>query len=188
MNTSKKTADYRGSKEKFSNRNDYADYMIEIFGAESLLDQLVAAMGDDEAFKNFDYIAQMNDINFNEDEENTVESSKKKTAEYQGYTNHPTWAVALHLDNEQGTQEMMLEWANEAIEASTTDENTKEGIWTADDAAKFNLADRLKEFVEENNPCTEPDMYSDIMNGVLGDINYNELATKYIELAIENKK
>lgn len=63
---------YRGSQEIFKNRHDYEDALIEFFGGEdigkiSLFDQLVLAMGDDEAFENFDYIARMNDIYFTED-------------------------------------------------------------------------------------------------------------------------
>ena len=60
----KQTADYRGSAEQFSNRHDYADVLIEAMSAESVLDDLVKAMSEDEARENFDYIARMNDLYF----------------------------------------------------------------------------------------------------------------------------
>jgi hypothetical protein len=34
---------------------------------------------------------------------------------YNGWTNRATWAVALHINNDQGAQEMVAEWASEAL-------------------------------------------------------------------------
>lgn len=82
--------------------------------------------------------------------ENT-EASKKK-ADYQGWKNRPTWAVALWLDND----------GFEAPEEMTE---------------SFELAEYIKEMVEEGNPLSgETTMYADLLTGVLWDVDYREIA------------
>lgn len=60
-----KTAAYSENRGIFDNRSDYADALIEALYPENvkaLLDDVVSAMGDSEAFKNFDYISTNNEL------------------------------------------------------------------------------------------------------------------------------
>lgn len=108
-----------------------------------------------------------------------VAEASKKTADYQGWKNYETWAVALWVDNEESTQNMVLEWVDEL--RGTESEQVKEGIWTADEALRFNLAERLKEWVEENNPvASEASMYSDLMGAAISEVDWQEVADHYI--------
>jgi hypothetical protein len=66
---------------------------------------------------------------------------------YNGWKNYETWAVALHLDNDYGTYTMVRERADE-IKSEAPDHHNVPSIWTADEAARFELADYLKELAE----------------------------------------
>ena len=39
---------------------------------------------------------------------------------YNGWTNYETWCVNLWLDNDEGTQNMVREWARECYEDAVT--------------------------------------------------------------------
>jgi hypothetical protein len=99
--------------------------------------------------------------------------SKKKG--YQGWDNYETWAMALWMNNDQGLQEMALEWAAEAkAEAIGGAKKDRK------DEAKFALADRLKDFWEENTPELEGP-WSDLLSSALSEVNWDELAATYLE-------
>ena len=110
-----------------------------------------------------------------------------KTAEYQGWKNYESWAVALHIDNDEGLQNMVMEWAQEAVAGGAEHQNTKEGVWTADESAKFTLAEQIKEFVEDQNPLSEGDsgMYGDLLSGAISDVDWDEVAEHYLSTAAE---
>jgi hypothetical protein len=84
---------------------------------------------------------------------------------YNGWTNYETWCVNLWIDNEQGTQE---EWA----------ENARECLKDADfdkDAALSNLADMLKDTIEDNAPILDG-VFSDLLRAALGSVDWREIA------------
>jgi len=68
---SKKLA-YRNSQEIFNNRFEYLDSLLGFFGEDSkaILDQLVAALSDSEAFDNFKYINRTQDLSLNSEDYN----------------------------------------------------------------------------------------------------------------------
>ena len=81
---------------------------------------------------------------------------------YNGYTNYETWNCGLWLDNDQGTYEMVKEWAEDCHNV-------------------YELEVMLKDYVEGNNPVEDASMYSDLMQSAIDNINFRELAEGYWE-------
>ena len=75
---------------------------------------------------------------------------------YQGWKNYETWAVKLWMDNDEGLYNMQREWAKECKD-------------------EYELADRIKEFVEESKPEVEG-LYSDLLQSAIDDVDYDEIA------------
>ena len=88
--------------------------------------------------------------------------------------------VALWLDNERGSYDYWREQAREHRKAAATCSQVRSGIWTAEQAAKFNLADQLKEEIRDNAPDTEASMYSDLLRGALDEVNWHEIAGNWL--------
>lgn len=70
------------------------------------------------------------------------------TETYNGWKNYATWGVKLVLDNDEGTYLEVREMTRAAIEDAPADPNVPD-IWTAEQAARFNLADSIKDYTEE---------------------------------------
>jgi len=90
---------------------------------------------------------------------------------YNGWTNYETWNVALWIDNDQGSYSLRCEWAQEAYD------DNKDDL----DAAKRQLADTIKDFVEENNPVTDASMYSDLLSAAISEVNWYEIAENWLD-------
>ena len=100
-------------------------------------------------------------------------------AEYNGWTNYETWNVALWIDNDQGTYEMVKEWASEAWEEA---EIPKYSWLTRERGAVYLIAERIKELVEDGNPLGgDASMYTDLLNGALSEVDWREIATGRID-------
>lgn len=96
--------------------------------------------------------------------------------QYSGWTNYETWNCKLWLDNDEGSQELQQDFLKSA-------QHTKKvSVWTDEENVKFNLADLLKDYIEENNPLADSaTMYSDIMTAALQEIDWNEIAQSIID-------
>lgn len=79
--------------------------------------------------------------------------------EYNGYTNYETWAVALWIDNEEGSYNY---WRERTQEAESIHE----------------LEDMLKDEHEENMPEVTG-IYSDLLQAALDSVNWYEIAENY---------
>ena len=91
-----------------------------------------------------------------------------KVPDYNGYTNKPTWAVALWINNEQSTQESVLEAAR----------NDKDDVYL--------FAGWLEDFIkEENSLADEASLYSDLLGWALAYVDWDELAEHFINDAKE---
>ncbi len=96
---------------------------------------------------------------------------------YNGWTNYETWNVALWMDNDQGSQEYWLERAKECLDDAETNSS-----FTKEENAAFALEDALKDYFEEQNPIgTNSDMYADLLNAALREVNWYEIAENYIK-------
>ena len=96
---------------------------------------------------------------------------------YNGWTNYETWAVALWLDNDQDSQEMVAEWAQDAWDTSRDGQ-----YFTREEEAVRDLAQRLEDYLSEFNPLSdEPSVYSDLLNAAIGEVEWAELARHYLD-------
>lgn len=86
---------------------------------------------------------------------------------HNGWDNYETWAIALWLDNEQGSQDYWLERA----EAANDD------VWT--------LSAELKDSHEEALPEIQG-FAADLLNAAMSEVNWDEIARHYIEMVKEN--
>jgi len=85
---------------------------------------------------------------------------KKEAEGYKGWANHATWAAAEWLEDDEGLYNELLGVAK-----------------TFDD---HELAQKLQEYVERNNPLAgQSSMYAEVLSGVLQDVNYGEIAHLY---------
>lgn len=87
---------------------------------------------------------------------------------YNGWTNYETWVVALWLDNEQSTQLMCVEVAEDCFER--TDESCE---------ARRLLAEWLETHIKAEQP-TVAGLYADLLNATVNAVNWHELADHYL--------
>ena len=105
---------------------------------------------------------------------------------YSGWTNHSTWCVNLHLTNEQGSYNY---WRGAAVEAKRHAEEEPHEVWTPEQRARFDLADRMRDELEEaasdafaDATGEPPDLlWVDLLTSALGDTNWNEVAAAFLE-------
>ncbi|SRR6266571_1976414 len=88
---------------------------------------------------------------------------------YNGFTNYETWAVNLHIDNEQGSQEFWAERTREVLIDSDYDK----------DKAVSVLADELESEHEENMPEVSG-IFSDLLNAALRSVDWHEIASNML--------
>lgn len=108
--------------------------------------------------------------------------------QYNGWTNRETWAVALHINNDQGWQESVHEALREAA-ASWDDLNVSGGLTGAgeDAIAAGRAAVIIRENVEEALDCYETGTVTREQWGAIQDIgsmwrvNWTELGASFLE-------
>lgn len=100
---------------------------------------------------------------------------------YDGWLNYETWAVAIWLDTDQSSHLYWREQARRHRETSLKCERVVDGTWTPENAAKYNLADQLKEEISGNAPEVFSGAYSDLLHSALAEVNWEEIAAHYIE-------
>lgn len=105
---------------------------------------------------------------------------------YNGWKNYPTWSVKLWLDNDQGSQEWALELVQEEYEYAPKDNRVTDGIWTLEQARRFNAADRLKDAVREMYEPDGASMGSDLLGYAFDCVEWHEIAQAFIEQVEEN--
>ena len=81
-----------------------------------------------------------------------------RNGEYNGYSNYATWVVNLWINNSS---------------------------WICTLFSRLNrhyLADAIREYVESNNPLNySPSMYSDLLNAMISEVNFDEIAETFDE-------
>ena len=94
-------------------------------------------------------------------------------SEYNGWTNYPTWNLALWINNEE------ILWRYWTARAHTILAETSFDIMES----KYELASAIRNWADNNQPEQIGDIgaYSDIMNWALQEINYEEIAESILE-------
>ena len=92
---------------------------------------------------------------------------------YNGWRNYETWVTALWMDSEQGTLELVEEWADEELESADGD---------TDDAER-ELARRIEEMHDENVPTGDSGVFADLLSHAMGCIDWREIASHYMSEA-----
>ena len=93
-------------------------------------------------------------------------------AKYQGWTNYETWAVALWIDNEEGSYRYWRERAEELLEQGT---KKKDAI--------NELAQMMKNEHEEaaESAIEGGSLWSDLLSAALSEVNWYEVAKSRFE-------
>jgi hypothetical protein len=110
---------------------------------------------------------------------------------YNGWANFETWLVGLWLDNDEGSYEYWRDQAEEHWREAPLTEEVKKGTWSRENATKYNLADQIKEEIEDNIPLPNAGLYTDLLNGALSEVRWDEVAENFmsnIEETIELDK
>jgi hypothetical protein len=111
---------------------------------------------------------------------------------YNGYKNYETWSVSLWLSNEQFLDDQMGELADQAVAEAPDDSNVKTNIWSEREAARYNLSKMIKDWVDEDREnvpgMRENNMYTQLLDGALSDVDWGEVADGYLEDRIKTLK
>ena len=100
----------------------------------------------------------------------------EKDTTYNGWTNYETWAVALWIDNDQGTQEQALEMAREYAAE----------LWinklTGRDQTAYQFGKALQDWVEEDMlpAIGEASLQADLLGAAVSEVNWFEIAEHYL--------
>lgn len=102
---------------------------------------------------------------------------------YNGWTNYETWAVALWMDNDQGSY---LYW-RERAEGCFDDTDEDDGLDVRRPAAISALSDVIRDEHEDASPLGEQaNVYSDLLTTALGEVDWYEIAAHLIDEVIDN--
>jgi len=100
---------------------------------------------------------------------------------YNGWSNYPTWAVNLWIDNDQGIQEATLEVVRDAMERSTF--NVLSGKTTE----RYEVSSALKQWVTDEETGLVPDLGASVAGDLLGyaldGVDWYEIADAWIEVS-----
>jgi hypothetical protein len=107
---------------------------------------------------------------------------------YNGWKNHATWAVGMFLDGNYdgpGTYYGAIETVRNVLEG----EHPTFDYWTVEQSHRYNVADALKDYVEEmTNPSMVDDdhpvqlegLVADLFGAALSSVDWDELADAWI--------
>ena len=86
---------------------------------------------------------------------------------YNGWTNYETWVVNLWLGNDEGSYNACRALAQRCFEEAAADQ-----VLSRKERACYQLANELKEMIEEGNPlASEASLYSDLLNASMSEVN-----------------
>ena len=89
---------------------------------------------------------------------------------YNGWKNYETWAVALWIDNEQGSYDY-------ARELTRTTQGQMNPLWSI----AGDLANGLKDWIEQEMPNLGGTLWADLLNAAFDEVDWLEIAENYLE-------
>ncbi len=105
---------------------------------------------------------------------------KQDGKRYNGWTNYETWVTALWLGNDAATYDYWSEATRKSRASAPFAAQVKNGSWTIEEAARFALADQLKEEVTAAAPLAEASLYADLLGAALQEVDWHEMAEHYL--------
>jgi hypothetical protein len=103
---------------------------------------------------------------------------ENEMTKYNGWTNYETWNVKLWMDNDEGSYNYFRELAQETYKQSESEYDWQ----TKMDAAKYNLAEFIKDYFDEINPLADTaDTFSDLLGAALSNVNWYEIAESLLD-------
>lgn len=110
-----------------------------------------------------------------------MSSMTQQDTTYNGWKNYATWGVALVLDNEEPLYNAVREVASEYSDPENISPQERDGIWTHEEATRFQLEDYIRELVEEL--CESDDlslMQRQVIQSGLAEVEWSEIAEHYL--------
>ena len=105
---------------------------------------------------------------------------------YNGYANYQTWAVALWIDNDEGLYNDRRSLVARVSEDAGEIYQVSEGIWTVEQARRYEIADTLKRWVrDEMMPDLGASLYADLLGSALDLVDWHELAQHWLDEHVE---
>ena len=89
---------------------------------------------------------------------------------YNGWKNYETWAVALWIDNDQGSYEQSRQLARDVL-TSGQETRTHAGA----------LADALQEVTTYEMPDLGASVWTDLLNAAVSEVDWYEIAENYLQ-------
>jgi uncharacterized membrane protein YkoI len=104
-----------------------------------------------------------------------------ETNKYNGWANYETWCVHLWLTNEEGDYRYWREEAARHRKEAPRHANVREGIWSVELAERVSLAEEMKSEIEEASPIEGASLFSDLLNGAISEVDWQEVADAFLE-------
>ncbi len=113
--------------------------------------------------------------------------TENEREKYQGWTNYETWTVSLWLNNEEASYRYWRNAARRHRRDALQCERVIDGTWTEVEAAKFNLADQLKEEITDAGPLQNASVYGDLLDAALKEVDWQEIAQSLLDEVSEDE-
>ena len=108
---------------------------------------------------------------------------------YNGWINRETWALALHMSNDQSLDELCSDWATRAVELVRDDDETTGSLRSAKNRAGDMLRDWAENLWEETlQSDTAPQRWAGLMVSDVGSlwrVDFSEIMDGYVSDAQE---
>lgn len=96
---------------------------------------------------------------------------------YNGWKNHATWLVNLHIDNTYRLSDHYCEMAGEMLASYNGDKT--EATYAVSDMLKENLTDMIQNEINDSAYLA-----LDLVNGYLSEVDWDEIALHYVAEAV----
>jgi len=105
-----------------------------------------------------------------------VTAEEEEETGYQGYTNYPTFLVAVQIGNEQRDYEYWRDVVGE-LKQQVEEEGPSSEYWSPEESVKFDLAKMVETSFEEAHPLADQaSVWSDLLSAALSEVNWDEVA------------